>query len=308
LETAEEDEGQIERSADAWLVETLQLKKRPYSVPDRDPFRLSATKHTLIPRMPWQSELGADDSLAYTWKRRIATRRTDVTLLRPGTPLVDVVQRFTRWDDRGTAFVTYRTDPTWRGGLWVGFKLCFVIEPAIELTDLLAPTRAELALWRRAQRYLAPRAHTIFIDVNGENVVEPKLLAILEEPYRKTGNRDTAGGDINLGSRPNVLAEIIDLSIFSDICRRVRDNARTSLAAHPDIAEEIATGLRLAQADVERNRYRLLRRQSDGDQAADSDFEFLSRIVPSISKPSIRLDAMGCFIVAPHPPSGGFRD
>ncbi|MGO7394564.1 protein DpdE [Rhizobium ruizarguesonis] len=308
LEAAEEDESQIERSVDAWLVDTLQLKKRPYAVPDQDPFRLLATKQTLIPRMPWQSELGADDSLAYSWKRRIATRRTDVTLLRPGTPLVDVVQRFTRWDDRGTAFVTYRTDPAWRGGLWVGFKLCFVIEPAIELTDLLAPSRAELALSRRAQRYLAPRAHTIYIDINGEDVVDPKLLAILEEPYRKAGARSTAGSDINLGSRPNVLAEIIDLSIFSDICRSVRDNARTSLAGRPDIAEEIATGVRLAQADVERNRYRLLRRQSDAGQAVDSDFKFLSTIVRSISTPSIRLDAMGCFIVAPHPPSGGLRD
>ena len=35
----------------------------------------------------------------------------DVDLLRPGAPLIDVMERFTRWDDRGTAFVTWRIVP-----------------------------------------------------------------------------------------------------------------------------------------------------------------------------------------------------
>jgi ATP-dependent helicase HepA len=105
-------------------------------------------------------------------------------LLRPGAPLIDVAERFTRWDDRGTAFITYRSAPDWEGELWIGFKLCFVTEPRLDLADLVAPTPAELAASRRAQRYFAPRAHILYIDLNGEVVLDPSLIAILERPYR----------------------------------------------------------------------------------------------------------------------------
>ncbi|WP_425985267.1 protein DpdE [Ensifer sp. R-19] len=300
LEAAEENEELIETAVDGWLLDTLQLRKRPFSPPAQDPFRLDATRLTLIPRIPWQSELSADGTRPYSWKRRVATKRPDVVLLRPGTPLVDIVQRFTRWDDRGTAFITYRSSPAWEGGLWIGFKLCFIIEPAVELSDLLAPSRSDLALWRRAQRYLAPRSYTVFIDVNGEEVTDPKLLAILEQPYRK-GSR-TAAGDLNLGSRPHVFAEIIDPAIFPELCRKARDRARAGLAARPEVAEMLSAAARLAEADVERHRYRLLRRSATSDPTVDRDLTLLMTIVPSVREPSIRLDSMGCVVVSARPP------
>lgn len=301
LEDAEEDEDALERGIDQWLVEALLLRKRPFSWPEEDPFKLSITNRTLIPRLPWQSELGVDDSQALSWKRRIATKRSDVILLRPGVPLVDIAERFTRWDDRGTAFVTYRTAPDWPGDLWIGFKLCFVIEPGLEPSDLLAPTRAELAASRRAQRYFAPSGHSLYIDVNGETVSDKSLIAILERPYRNTRN-SAYPPDINLGSRPQLLAEIIEPSAFRQICRSVRDGARSWLAAQSDIVEQITTGVRLAETDIERHRNRLIRRQSVGDAMARADLELIEAILPSIREPSIRLDAMGCLIVAQHPP------
>jgi len=301
LEDAEEDEGALERDVDRWLVETLQLKKRPFAWPEDDPFKLAATSQTLIPRLPWQSELGLDDAQPLTWKRRTATKRPDVVLLRPGVPLIDVMERFTWWDDRGTAFVTYRTVPDWPGDLWIGFKLCFVIEPSFERSDLLAPTRAELAKSRRAQRYFASRGATLYIDVNGDAVKDTSLVVILERPYRNEGN-DAYPPDINLGSRPQMLAECIDLSAFQQICRSVRDSARARLAAQPDVIEQIATGVRLAEADLDRRRNRLRRRQSAGDAIASADIELIEAILPSIREPTIRLDSIGCFVVSQHAP------
>ncbi|MBZ9803383.1 protein DpdE [Mesorhizobium sp. ES1-6] len=307
IEDAEEDEGTLERGVDRWLVGTLQLRKRPFAWPEDDPFKLGVTNNTLIPRLPWQSELDVNDSQPLSWKRRIATKRPDVILLRPGVPLIDVAERFTRWDDRGTAFVTYRTAPDWPNDLWIGFKLYFVVEPRVELSDLLAPTRAELAASRRAQRYLAPRGHTLYIDVNGEAVSNKSLIAILERPY--CNERHSAyPPDINLGSRPQLLAEIIDPSAFQRICRAVRDSARGWLAAQPNIIEQIATGVRMAEADLERHRNRLLRRQSAGDAMACADLDLIEGTLPSIRDPSIRLDAMGCFIVAQRRPKGGAHD
>ena len=185
VEDAEEDEGALERGVDGWLVDTLQLKKRPFAWPEEDPFKFGVTRDTLIPRLPWQPELGVGENQALSWKRRVATKRADVTLLRPGVPLIDVAERFTRWDDRGTAFITYRVAPNWRGELWIGYKLCFVIEPGLELSDLLAPTRTELAASRRAQRYFAPRGQTLYIDVNGEAVSDKKSGAIVNSGVRR---------------------------------------------------------------------------------------------------------------------------
>src|SRR5262249_4101152 len=159
------------------------------------------------------------------------------------------------------------TAPDWPGDLWIGFKLCFAIEPSLQLSDLLAPTRAELARLRRAQRYFAPRGHTLFIDVNGDTVEDKALIAILERPYRNDGSSANPP-DINVGSRPQMLAERIDLSAFQRICRSVRDRARGWCAAQSDIIEQIATGVRLAEADILRRRNRLQRRQSTGDAMA----------------------------------------
>jgi len=300
LEDSEEDEGALERGIDRWLVDTLQLKKRPFAWPAEDPFKLGLTGRTLIPRLPWQIELGLDDADPLTWRRRTATKNPAAILLRPGTPLIDVAERFTRWDDRGTAFVTYRVAPEWPSDPWIGFKLYFVIEPGVKLSDLLAPTREELAASRRAQRYLAAQSRTLYIDINGDTVTDGALISILECPYRSEGKGPHQ--DINLGSRPQLLADIIDLSAFRQVCRDVRDGARGWLAAQPDIIEQIGEGVRLAEADLARRRNRLRRRSSVGDALAQADVALIEDILPSLREPAIRLDAMGCFIVASHAP------
>jgi len=301
LEDAEEDEQALEHGVDQWLVNGLQLKKRPYAWPEEDPFKLTVTPETLIPRLPWQSELGLERIQALTWKRRTALKRPEAVLLRPGAPLIDVAERYTRWDDRGTAFVTYRTAPDWNGGVWIGFKLCFVIEPRLDLADLVAPTPAELAMSRRAQRYFTPRAHTLYIDMNGDTVRDTNLIAILQRPYRKTGG-DAHPPDINLGSRPQTFASIISPSAFQQICRSVRDLGRVALAGQAELADQVAAGAALAEYDIRRRSDRLERRQSAGDAGAYAEIALIREILPSIREPAIRLDAMGCFVVAQRPP------
>jgi ATP-dependent helicase HepA len=295
LDDAEADEVALETGVDQWLVKTLQLKKRPFCWPEKDPFTLGISNKTLIPQMPWQQQLELDDRQPLTWKRRIATRRATVTLLRPGTPLIDVLTRFTRWDDRGTAFITYRTVPDWLGDAWIGFKLCFTVEPSLEIADLLAPSLAEFAASRRAQRYFAQSMQTLYIDINGDPVTDPSLLAILSKPYR--GHDKGPSADVNLGSRPQMLAEFVDPVSFQAACRNVRDCARQKLADQPEFAQTIAAATTLAAIDLQRRRNRLQRRQSAGDAMARQDIALIESIQPSIAEPAIRLDAMGCFIL-----------
>jgi ATP-dependent helicase HepA len=301
LEDAESDEAALEQQVDHWLIDTLMLKKRPFAWPEEDPFKLGTSHTTLIPKEPWLSEFGVDDTMALTWRRRVASRHPDATLLRPGTPFVDMVDRFTRWDDRGTAFMTWRVAPGWTDVPWIGFRLSFVVEPDIAISDWLAPTVKEQAAIRHAQRYLPSGYYIMHVDTHGSPVTDPLLIKALTLPYR---GLDQKGTDTNLSSRPKLLEQVIDLDSFRACCRDVRDTVRQSLRSMPEMETMIGSAASLAASDLDRRRNRLNRRHSSGDAKARADLEMLEALVPAITAPAIRLDAMGCFIIASHPPQG----
>jgi ATP-dependent helicase HepA len=308
LEEAEEDEAKLEEGVDRWLVGALQLKKRPFAWPEQDPFKFSAVKETLIPRQPWLEAFGLGEERPLTWRRRIATSHPEAMLLRPGSPLIDVTERFTRWDDRGTAFITWRTAPEWTDDPWLGFRLCFVVEPDIPVSDMFAPSRVELASIRRAQRYLSPRSLVIHVDGDGEVVQDRTLLSILDRPYRNASESVGRDGDVNLSSRPQALAGVIDPATFAALCRSVRDRTRDTLVAEPTLQDAIATGVRLAGAEIERRRGRLRQRHATGDAAARADLELIEALLPGLARPAVKLDAMGCFIVSRRAPQISSHD
>lgn len=303
LEAAEEDEAALQDGVDQWLLGALLMKKQPVAWPAQDPFKLRATKETLIPRLPWLEAFNLDRARALTWRRRIATAHPETILLRPGTPLLDVAERYTRWDDRGTAFITWRTAAEWAHDLWIGFRLCFVVEPDIPISDMFAPSRVELAALRRAQRYLPPRTLSVHVGIDGVAVQDPALLSILTRPYRRSDEGAGSIVDLNLASRPHILAGVIDPASFGGLCRSVRDRCRSALLAERSLGDAVAAAERLAMAEVERRRIRLRQRYSAGDFAAQADIQAIESILPAIACPAVRLDAMGCFIVSAEPPS-----
>jgi ATP-dependent helicase HepA len=303
LEAAEEDEAALQDGVDQWLLGALLLKRQPVAWPAQDPFRLRATKETLIPRLPWLEALNLETTRALTWRRRIAAAHPEAMLLRPGTPLLDLAERFTRWDDRGTAFITWRTTAEWAHEIWIGFRLCFVVEPDIPISDMFAPSRAELAAQRRAQRYLPPRALTVHVGIDGVMVHDPVLLSILTRPYRRLDGGAERVVDLNLASRPHILASVIDPAAFGGLCRSIRDRCRSVVLAENSLSDAVAEAKRRAGAEVERRRVRLRQRYSAGDLAARTDIQVIESILPAIENPTVRLDSMGCFIVSAEPPS-----
>ncbi|MNS55008.1 RNA polymerase-associated protein RapA [compost metagenome] len=296
MEGAEEDEEGLERDVDAWILGGLQLKKRPFEWPDRDPFKLGSTPQTLIPRLPWLSLFPADNNEPVTWRRRIATRRNGVALLRPGAPLIDVLERFTRWDDRGTAFMTWRTTPDWTGETWLGFRLCLVVEPNLPTADLLAPSRSELALARRAQQYFQNRNETIYVDINSDPVSDERLIEILERPYSKAGEAQTHA-DTNLGSRQRLLDGLIDRHAFESICRSVRDGARYAISNSTAYQEAIQAATKAASADLQRRHNRRASKPV-ANEVDDFDCQIIEAILPGLQDPLVRLDAMGLFVIS----------
>lgn len=293
MDDAEADEAEIDRCVEGWLVGTLQLKRRPAAWPEIDPFTLTATPTTLIPRVPWLTQFVTDLPCPVTWRRRVATRHPDASLLRPGTPLVDAMERYTRWDDRGTAFMTWRTLPSWTDEPWLGFRLCFAIEPDLPMGDLLAPGASDLARWRKAQQYFQIESRTLYIDVNGEPVEAPEILSLLEGPYRKAGE-GAPYQDLNLGSRPQHLSDVIDPTMFDFVARSARDRGAALLSASDDLRRKIDDALLAAQADLRRRR----QRTQAGDASAGSAAALIEGVLPGLAQPAIRLDAIGFFIIS----------
>lgn len=303
IEAAEEDEAALQEGVDQWIRGTLFIRKYPVTPPVQDPFALRATRETLIPRTPWLEAMNLESMRALTWRRRIATIHPEAILLRPGTPLLDLVERYTRWDDRGTAFVTWRTAPDWTSDLWLGFRLCFVVEPDVSISDMFAPSIVELAAQRRAQSYFSPRTLSVYMGIDGAIVEDASLLSILTKPYRRADEGEGSVVDLNLASRPHILASVIDPSAFGTLCRSVRDRCRSLLLTEKSLSDAVAAAERLALADLERRRIRLRQRCSAGDLGALADIQNLESILPAIAKPAVKLDAMGFFIISSKPPS-----
>src|SRR5690606_35271063 len=121
-----------------------------------------------------------------TWRRTVATRR-GATLLHPGSALIDTMDRFMRWDDRGSAFATWRVDPRLSGSdiSWTGFRFCFVIEPALESDLAVFRILDTHGLVRRAQGFLPPWTQMLHYGLDGE-IPPDEVSKVLASPYNSS--------------------------------------------------------------------------------------------------------------------------
>jgi ATP-dependent helicase HepA len=287
IEEVEEDEQTIQASVEGWLVGALSFRPTKHD----DEVRYTWTRDTLVPRRPWEEEFAIGLGQASTWRRRVALRR-NLPLLRPGSRLLDVMERHLRWDDRGSAFATWRIDPSVEGDdiAWIGFRLCFVVEPQLE-QDLAVFSQSDAqGLTRRAQRFLPPYTAVIHVDADG-NPPPEWLVEVLERRYEKEP-RPQGGRDINLSSRPELLARVISPASFAKLCCSVRDRAEQTIREMPDYRSRIAEALRHAQID-ERRRVRLV---------AGTGAESAARVTDAVRTPRLRVDSMGFFVVSRTPP------
>lgn len=297
INEAEEEENEIESTVETWAVKTLQLRKRPCNREASDPFLWRADRKTLIPKQPWRETFEFYEDEPLTWRRRIAMHQPNVALLRPGMPLVDVLERFTLWDDRGSTFATWRKHADWAGDSWMGFRICLIAEPGLAEDNLLRPDPQQLAIARRAQQYFSPNHMMLHVESSGEPVNDPNLNAILALPYAKERSPGRPWVDINLGSRPELFASIIDPGQFAEICRSVRENAVSTFLGSEAFRDQSRKAVATARTDLERRRARLARRAASGEMVSD-ELAAAEAVLAAVSRPSVRLDAIGMFIVS----------
>lgn len=288
IDDAEADESDLESDAEGWLVTALQLRRVDLG---SDQVSYGWTRETLVPRQPWASEFGVDDARRSTWRRTVAMRR-GATLLRPGSGLIDTMERFVRWDDRGSAFATWRVDPRLSGSdiSWIGFRFCFVIEPALENDLAIFRVLDTHGLVRRAQSFLPPWTQVLHRGLEGE-VPPDEVSTVLASPYH-SGVRDQGGRDINLSSQPDLLESVMPQAIFARRCREARSAAEESIRRDPAFLANVQKAIRTAQRDARRRLRFDTYLQSNGADA----------IIAAVQSPRVRLDSMGFFVLSRNPP------
>ena len=197
-----------------------------------------------------------------------------------------------RWDDRGSAFATWRVDPRVPGLdiAWTGFRFCFVIEPSLEDGLSVFRTLDTHGLTRRAQSFLPPWTQVLYLDIGGGDPPET-LLPVLSTPYHN-GIRDQGGRDINLASRPALMESVMAPASFSRHCRELRVAAEGAIRRSPVFLANVEKAARAALRDARR------RSRFHEDLTANGAEE----VVAAVQVPRVRLDSMGFFVLSRNPP------
>jgi ATP-dependent helicase HepA len=207
------------------------------------------------------------------------------------------MERFSRWEDRGTAYATWRVDPGIKTADigWAGFHFCFVVEPDLPDTDAVLAGSDPGGLSRRAQSFLPPWTECFYLDIAGARPND-HITSILSRPY-ESGVRDAGGADINLGSRPNLMATIMEASAFADLCRSMRSRAEDYIKRSDSYTACTAKAARRAKLDEVRTSAR----------GGDHDGRAIHQLLAAVEAPRIRLDSMGFVVLSGEPPRIAWR-
>lgn len=304
LEDSEADEGSLAQEAKGWFADCIKFR-----------FQETADKafligwdgdYTLLPVYPWANTFRGSMTGPKTFSRQLSNRsKKPIQLLRVGSPLYVAAERHLKWEDRGTAFATWRLEPSLGDTTWFAFKLCYQIEGKLPEG---VPFEAKSALRARLDGYLPPWAETLYVGSDLQLITDSGMLDILQRPY-VAGTMSS--GDLNLGSRPELLQQVIDSNLFSRLCRVVRSDSEAWLLNQKAFLETIRTSVTRGTVDLERRLRRLHMRQAVLKAEHAEEFGLLREIelnqllVASLGTPSVHLDAIGLIVVSGQFPHTG---
>ncbi len=293
MEEAEADEGAMARHVERLLFKLLGFERKPAG---SDAFEVDWVRDTQLPAWPWRPIFEAALGRPATWRRGTAERSPGLSLLRPGDPLIDALERLLDWDDRGSAFATWRFRPSWGppGEERLVLRLCWYVAPGRIGGGGLAESEDIRGLERRAASFLRPMTFVQNLWADGRDVDDPALNAILDEPYR-TEAKDGAGRDFNLGSRPSWLGRVIDQDALRRLCAEAERTGLSRILADASVLEKTLVAARDASRDAERRSRRPDRRAA---WEARSD----AVVMEAVSRPQYRLDSFGIMVVAGYAP------
>ena len=306
MEDAEADETELNYSISRWLHGCLRINQSPPKPKPDETIRFFWDR-PLIPDIPWK--LVFDDAVdtPSTWRRTLAeSGRNRPILLRPGSKLVDSLERLASWDDRGTAYATLRIDPS-VSDEWMGFRWRWLLAPDLTTESAIWEELKRPDLARRAEGYLPIRTVEHWTDLDGNQLADQSLLEKLERRYEDKAD-DVR--DINLGSRPKLFSGLVDQSVFADLVMDLRDkslelawNSDDVKAAVISAEQEFERDAALTTTSLEQ-RVKVLEAESGQVLARlNEDLEDFETLRAAIAGPSLRLEECGFMVISPEAPN-----
>ncbi|MDV7245328.1 MULTISPECIES: protein DpdE [Rhodococcus] len=235
-----------------------------------------------------------------TFNRNAGLRAPGTRMLRRGNPVVDLLDRVCRVDDRGQAYAFERTAPGVDGEPQSFFKFDLVVEPDIgpALTLLPDSESAARAVRRRALSMFPPFTLEIWIPAAPDAPLPlGSTLTLLQRPYNNRRDRN-----FNAERISRLLEVFGGWREFEVSARRAQDRAVKYLTDTSQLVERCEEHAARTEVNLE-----VLRAQSEARRAAGrllSDFESQQldlkvgdALVSGIRQPQIHTVAAGCVVL-----------
>ena len=243
-----------------------------------------------------------------TYQRQTARHRK-VGLARLGNPLVDCLQNYLNWDDRGMAFAFWR-EVTFleEGKVELYFRFDFSVEVSVVELETSLSSRvgmATAALRRMADAAFPPIVLTLWLDENLSIVDELLRKEVLDKPYLKPQ-------DTNLSQKRWPLVDRhYSLVNWTDLCRSARECAERKLFEKTDLltlSEQLALKAESKCAHVKEqmlSRIEALRGSKSEKVHGLEDLKLQESVqlflAKAIRKPAIKVNSAGVVFLAGMP-------
>jgi ATP-dependent helicase HepA len=322
----EDQSADFQRSLESWLVERLQFIRVGVNAMGDNVARYHLRcsndgKQTLVSRHDFARwfipsiEVGARHerfSRPLTWPvayQRQTARHRGVGLARLGNPLVDCLQNYLNWDDRGISFAFWREIAFLeKGSVEVYFRFDFSVEVSIVSLEECLPSRSGVALSalrRMADAAFPPMVLTLWLDENLAVPDELRRKEVLARPYQKPP-------DTNLNQKRWPLVERhYSLDNWTDLCRAARVNAERMLLQETNLlrhSEDLAVKAEAKFAHVREqmlSRIEALRGSKSEKVQGVEELKFQESVQLSLArairKPAINVNSAGVVFLAGMP-------
>jgi ATP-dependent helicase HepA len=246
-----------------------------------------------LPTTPWASIFAKSLNMKLTFKRYLALKdgpKLPPQIVRFGSQIMKQLELQCRLEDRGTAFATWRHLPQFEDDLWLGFKLCYIVEARLP-SGLHA--QEQQSVRARMDSYLAPWLQTFFVDAELQVVSDPARLQMLDRPYDEHS-------DMSLVRRPGLFDHLMGRTQFAELCQAVRERSEAWLKNDASYREAIDSAIKKGSLDIRRRINRLNQRKANRadrgepiDSGLDREIELNNKLTEALSNPVVRLDAIG---------------
>jgi ATP-dependent helicase HepA len=318
-------------AVDSWLVDTLIMESVPVSDNPaltginevvRYKFSRGRGHQSLVPLDVFlesfadtididahRSTVESPLSFPYTTRRTTAQMQQSndlgARLLRYGEPFLEGLIAQTTTDDRGRSVAMWRQRGDYEtvavADLY--FRLDFLIEGNLTFAQEQRGDQDSdqflRALRRQADMTLPPQFRQIWLNSDGEEVKDPRTLALLNEPYLTSQGGDGVN-DLNMNWdrwRFARVLEIPQLAFWRDLVNEISEKGfeilRTHVSSDPIHSEKIQEG----EKRYRQTQSQLLARKNGMSYHSDADLDAIDRIAKKVLEgakdPVINLDTIG---------------